>query len=323
MNRNPIVASLIGSHRPWGSPAVKRYRQYVESENARLGRDLRTPVPHSQESHDDYIEVLTTLHKHSGSPWDWRQIATSPPPPPRRENEAAAQHALEAYKPTFFERLLGKAERQRESLALTVAAARASEEAAWRQVCDQWNWCQQLALSVLQRDPRGYLAAIDNLGVFDDLLPLGVQVETRVTDPSLVEARVIFRHDAVPWVEYKILASGRTSVKGMPNAKHRDLTQEHVCSAAIRVAREVFGLLPVDRVFVHMSTVLLDPATGHSNTHTLLSVEFDRERIESANFERVYPVSAVESFRHAMNFKKSVGLLPVDALEPLAQLTSL
>lgn len=323
MIRNPVVASLINAHRSSGSPAVQRYKQYVASVNARSGRDPLTPVPNSEESHDDYIEVLITLHREAGKQWDWHQIATSPPPRPRRESEAAAQHVLDAYKPTFFERLLGQAERRRQALAATVANARTSDEAAWQQVCEQWNWCQLLARSVLQRDLGGYLAAVDHLGPFEDLLPLGVHVETRFTDPSLAEARTIFRHDAVPWSEYKVLASGRTSVKSMSNARHRELTQEHVCSAAIRVARELFRLLPVDRVFVHMSTVLLDPATGHSNAYTLLSVEFDRERLESANFARVYPVSAVESFRHAMSFKKSIGLLPVDALEPLAQLTSL
>jgi hypothetical protein len=155
------------------------------------------------------------------------------------------------------------------------------------------------------------------------MLHLGVRVETRIAEPSLVEAFATFRYDAVPWTEYKILASGRTSVKEMSNAKHRELTQEHVCSAAIRIAREVFSLLPVARTVVHVATVLLDPATGHSGAYTLLSVEFDRERLVGSNFAKVNPVSAVESFRHAMNFKKTAGLLPVDPLEALAQLTSL
>jgi len=41
----------------------------------------------------------------------------------------------------------------------------------------------------------------------------------------------------------------------------------------------VFGLLPFARTFVHVTTVRLDPATGHSGASTLLSVEFDRERL--------------------------------------------
>jgi hypothetical protein len=323
MNRNAVIDSLVESHRPSGSKAAKRYKQYVAFVNERQGIDSRSPAAHSEESHDDHIEALTTLHRDAAEPWDWHQIATSPPPPPRRENEASAQGALDSYKPTFFERLLGQAEGHRQALAVAVSEARTSDEAAWQQACEQWNWCQMLARNVLRRDIRAYITAVATLGPFEEMLHLGVQVETRIADPSLVEAFAKFRYDAVPWNEYKLLASGRTSVKEMPKVKHRELTQEHVCSAAIRIARDMFSLLPVARTFVHVSTVLLDPATGHSDTHTLLSVEFDRERLVGSNFGRVNPVSAVESFRHAMNFKKTAGLLPVDPLEPLAQLTSL
>jgi hypothetical protein len=58
-------------------------------------------------------------------------------------------------------------------------------------------------------------------------------------------------------------------------------------------------------------------------TETFLSVEFDRDRVLGLNFQRVDPSDAVQSFRHAMNFKKTTGFAPIDKLQPLAQLTSL
>jgi hypothetical protein len=150
-----------------------------------------------------------------------------------------------------------------------------------------------------------------------------MQVHVQVHDPSLAVVVVTVRDDAVPMIEYRILASGHVSAKEMPRTRYRELCQAHVCSAVIRAARESFSLLPITRVLVHAGTVRLDPATGHSGSHTLLSVEFDRQQLLSVNFERIDPPSAVESFRHSMNFKKSAGLLPVDALEPLAQLSAL
>jgi hypothetical protein len=323
MNRHAVLVSLVDAHRPAERSAAQRYKQYVARVNSEIGKPPRTPIAHSEVSYDDYIAIIDSLHRDAGKQWDWREIGASPPPPSRREHEAAAQKALDSYKPTFLEWSLRRAEGRRQELAAAVARAQATDQELWRDVCDQWNWCQQLARSILQRDIRAYRAAVEQLGPFEQLEHLGIQVEIRVTDPSFLEAFVKVRHDAVPYTEYKFLASGRTSAKDMPRTRHRELTQAHVCSAAIRVARELFALLPIARTFVHVATVQLDPATGHPVTYTLLSVEFDRERLLRSNFEQVDPASAVESFRHAMNFKKTVGLLPVDPLEPLAQLTSL
>jgi hypothetical protein len=170
---------------------------------------------------------------------------------------------------------------------------------------------------------RAYRTVIEQVRPFEELDHLGIQTRVSVAEPSLSEAFVRIRDDAVPFEEYNLLASGRISVREMPKVRHRELTRDHVCSTAIRVARELFGVLPVARTFVHVTTVQLDPATGHTGEHTLLSVEFDRGRLFGSNFDRLDPASAVESFRHSMNFKKSAGLLPVERLEALAQLTSL
>jgi len=109
----------------------------------------------------------------------------------------------------------------------------------------------------------------------------------------------------------------------MPKTKYWALYQDHVCSAAIRVARELFHLLPIARTYVHVAAEMLNTATGHSGPETVLSVEFDRDRLLGLNFDRIDASDAVESFRHAMNFKKTAGFSPVETLQHLTQLTSL
>jgi hypothetical protein len=74
---------------------------------------------------------------------------------------------------------------------------------------------------------------------------------------------------------------------------------------------------------VHVGTVRLNTATGHTGPETFLSAEFDRGRLLGLNFKRIDPSDAVQSFRNAMSFKKTTGFAPVDVLQPLAQLTSL
>jgi hypothetical protein len=176
---------------------------------------------------------------------------------------------------------------------------------------------------IVQSDLRSYQAVVDHLGPFEELESIGVNVRARIVEHSWAEAFTTVRRDVVPPVEHKLLASGRLSSKDMPKTKYWSLYQDHVCSAAIRVARELFHLLPISRTYVHVAPVMLNTATGHLGPETVLSVEFDRERLLGLNFERIDASDAVESFTHAMSFKKTAGFSPVEMLQPLAQLTSL
>ena len=78
------------------------------------------------------LERLTSVHKESPEMWDWNNIYNTPPPAPPerssvREGDAAAA-ALNAFKPGFMEKLLGRAEAKRQALAQAVETAMAQDE---------------------------------------------------------------------------------------------------------------------------------------------------------------------------------------------------
>jgi hypothetical protein len=303
MSRGKFIAAVVASHRRTERAAAKSYREFKWE--------------------DSYLEMIVTLHRDAASPWDWRQVAASTPPSAGQEREANARRAIDSYKPSLFERLLGGARSRRAELEAALARARIDDEAEWRETVEQWTWYQRLAQGILEGDLRAYKAVVDNLGPFEELESLGATVKARIVEHWWAEAFVAVKNDAVPTVETKRLASGRFSSKDMPKTKYWALTQDHVCSAAIRVARELFHFLPLSRTYVHVTTVMLNTATGHSGPETVLSVEFDRDRLLGLNFERIDASDAVESFRHAMNFKKTAGFSPVETLQHLVQLTSL
>jgi hypothetical protein len=303
MSRGEFIAAVVAAHRRTERTAAKSYRQFKWQ--------------------DSFLEMIVTLHRDAASPWDWQQVAASSPPSSDHEREGNARRSLDSYKPSLFERLIGRAESRRTELHAAVAKARVDDEAAWREAVEQWTWYQQLAQGVLQGDLRAYQAVLDNFGRLEELESLGADVRVRVVEHSWAEAFTTVRNDVVPTVEHKRLASGRLSSKDMPKTKYWALYQDHVSSAALRIARELFHVLPISRTYVHVATVMLNTATGHSGPETVLSVEFDRKRLLGLNFERIDASDAVESFRHAMNFKKTAGFSPVEALQPLAQLTSL
>ena len=318
-----MFASLIAAQQRSEREAARRYRLHIAEQKRLAAENLKTFAGATVEAHENHLEMIVTLHHDAADPSDWPQVIAAAPPPPVQERENQARRALESYRPSLFERLFGGAKRRRAELEAAIPTASAKDEASHREALDQWTQYQQTARGIVQGDLRAYQVAIDNLGPFEEIEGIGGKVETHVVEQTVVEASVLVPHAIVPTIEHKLLSSGKLSTKDMPKAKYWGFYQGHVCSAAIRVARELFHLLPIARVFVDVGTVRLNPATGHMTNDTFLSVEFDRERLLGLNFQRIDPSESVQSFRHAMEFKKSTGFAPIERLQALAQLTSL
>ncbi len=98
----------------------------------------------------------------------------------------------------------------------------------------------------------------------------------------------------------------------MPKGEFYELYQDYVCSCVLRVAREVFSLLPIDRVLIHAVDDLLNGSTGHVQEQTILSTLVMKEAFLKLNLEHIDPSSAMKNFIHNMDFKKSSGFSPVE-----------
>jgi hypothetical protein len=124
--------------------------------------------------------------------------------------------------------------------------------------------------------------------------------------------------DVIP-TETKILtASGKVSVKTMPPSRFHEVYQDYVCSCMLRVAREVFALLPVDTVLLTAATAVFDPSTGHTAERPVLSVVLRRETFAQLDFERLDPSDAIDRFQHRGDFKAS---RKTGAFQPITPLT--
>lgn len=319
-----LFATLAAAQRKAERESAKRHRFHVAQQKKFEAENLKALAATTVEGHENHLEMIVTLHHDAAEPSDWAQVIAGTPPQQSHEKENDARRALESFRPTLFERLFGGGgKRRRAQLEEAIARGQAEDEAAFREAMAEWDRYQLMARGIVQGDPQAYLAAIENLGTFQEIESIGGKVEIRIEEPTVLEASVLVPHDIVPRVEHKLLASGKLSTKDMPKARYWELYQAHVCSASIRVARELFHLLPVATVFVDVGAIRLNTATGHMSNDTFLSVEFDRERFLSLNFQRIDPPNAVQSFRHEMDFKKTTGFGQINGLRARAQLTSL
>jgi hypothetical protein len=122
--------------------------------------------------------------------------------------------------------------------------------------------------------------------------------------------------EVLPKTGKRLLQSGRLSEKPLPKREYYELYQDHVCSAVLRVARDLLAILPIDAAVVTAKDTLLNTGTGHLEEQAILSAAIPRKTLERLNLQLLDPSDSMENFIHQMDFKKTKGLQPVEPLDP-------
>ena len=307
--------------------AVKRQRELERQHKQYKRMAALEQAEYEAQEHANYVDVLRSIQRDCGPVWDWRRIADAPPPPeplPARMRAAEAEAALEAFRPGLLDRLLGRVDRKQEELraAIVRAAEQDTEDhrAALKEYEKQraeWAESQQLAHAILAGEAEAWLAALEQSGVFEEIDALGSRIVFGFHESGPPEAEIHVNTDEViPREERTLLQSGRLSVKKMPGGRFNELYQDYVCGCVLRIAREVFALLPLDGVIVTAVADVLDTSSGHVREQPILSVAFPREGLERLNFDAVDPSDSMKGFVHRMSFKKTTGFAPVSRIDP-------
>lgn len=245
---------------------------------------------------------------------DWEQIKNSKPPfekGTRGPEELNAINKYNSLKPTFTEKLAKAKFEQRKAIAY--------EEIAKSKVRDTENYAAWEALvecadKVLNGDIDSYYDAINAYDPFVELSKLGSDFEFGTDDSRLMEIEFCTKFDEIiPHEKLTLTPAGKVSYKSMSKTEMYDITQDYVCSLAIRLAREIFALIPVDTVIVHADENSKD-AFGNDARYTILSVKFERAVFERTNFDYVDASDFVATFIYNEKFLKTQGFRPIERL---------
>lgn len=267
------------------------------------------------------------MHHDAAPVIDWQQIADSAPPrePKLRDTrEAAAQDAWTNYRPSMMDKVLGRAERRKEELFEAISVAQGEDRAAFEHATRQyedayveWEVDRQFARRVLDGNADAWLEVVQDLNPFEEIAQVGSQVSVSVATNGVVAATLRVRGDStIPSEKKTLLQSGKLSVKKMPQGEFNELYQDSVCSAALRVANDLFSLLPAEMVIVTAVDHLLNTGSGHMEEQPVLSVAIPRRTLDRLNLPLVDPSDSMSNFVHRMDFKRTKGFTPVDRLKP-------
>ena len=181
----------------------------------------------------------------------------------------------------------------------------------------EWEALKKFSDRIVAGDVDAYLEVINEVKPYDDLLEYGSSFEVGTDKPDVLEVEFHVKSEqVVPNVEMSVKASGELSEKEMSKTNYYALMQDYICSTMIRIARDSFALLPVEKVYVHAVDDVLNTATGHQDEVTLVSAEFDRNRLLSLNMEMIDPSDAVGGFNNNMKFAKTTGFKAVERILP-------
>lgn len=264
----------------------KQRQQMAKMEHLELAR-------FEVEQYENSIDVITSVHKDCGEEWNWEAIRrqTEPRKPHQdwfTKHEERAQKEKEEYSPGRRDRLLQPVDSQMEELSKAVILAREQDQGEYtdavsnyQQEHREWVELQKLSESILNGDPEAFTFAIELLNPFTEISDLGSKISFHTDSGKLMEVSLKVNSESIIPPETKILLkSGKLSTKKMTKTKFYELYQDHVCGCALRVAREIFALLPSEMVIFTATTDLLNTSTGHMEEQPIISVAMPRKTIE-------------------------------------------
>jgi hypothetical protein len=278
------------------------------------------------EAYENNMELLLSVHKECGSEWDWHAIhASQPPAAPARgdHHEQSARRILEWYIPSIWDRIFGRTEAKRAALEDAIEESRRRDKQDYRQAVNDyqaakadWENARQFAARILSGDLDAYAEAIRETSPFRDMVVLGSSIRFSIPNPAVIRAELhVNGEQAIPSHIKLQLKTGKLSVKPMPKTRFYEIYQHYVCGCVLRVARELFALLPVKMVIVTALGQILNTQTGHLEEKAVLSVAIPRDTVKRIQWESVDPSDAMVNFVHRMCFKKSKGLFAVEPIE--------
>lgn len=306
--------------------AARRQRELARREKEIQKMQELERAAYEVELFENHIERMTTVHSDCGPVYEWGKIAAKAPPrkPIRsNSNEKLVRLKLTNYRANFFDRLFKLEEKKRARLESNIQTAIKEDDtiysnaiAEYNQKLQEHNDMIELASNILSGNLEYYTNAVSETDPFSEVAEIGSRIEFNFIDPKTAKA-VIFIHDekAIPRQMKSLLKSGKLSIKDMPVGKYNELYQDYVCSSALRVGRELFALLPLDKIIVTAKGNIVNQINGKKEHTPLLSVLLLRETMVDINFDSIDPSECMKNFKHNMDFKKTQGMSPVSEIE--------
>jgi len=157
-----------------------------------------------------------------------------------------------------------------------------------------WSYYHGMAPEILAGNIDAFLQLIYEINPLDDLLEYAGSFQFGTDTPTKMT------------VEFVVNKAPLSNIQQTyDTARYNDVLQDYICSICIRIARDVFALLPVKNVVVH----------AEFDNVTVISVDFDRATMSKIKFGFIDPSDTISRFDHKMEYNSYHGLIEVNRLD--------
>lgn len=269
------------------------------------------------------VRLLVSLHEESHDEVNWNEIAQSPEPVKPVINLSGVtkkKNDLEGYVPSFIDRIFRlegvKRRKFQEALDEEIAISDkqyADELKNYESLHEQWREMTNFAHKIQSGNVDAYIEVLDRSGPLEEIENLGESIDITIENDFIDVLLVVNGEQVIPdKIKRTIKRRPYISQKKMTKTMFYGIYQDHVCSAVIRIARELFALIPVDRVLVKV----IDPNNkGKDSGKYILSACIRREDLAEIDFLAIDPSSFILSVNHSMKFVKTRGFKQVDEVD--------
>lgn len=268
------------------------------------------------EKYENYLERIQTLHKDYCKEVNWLEIKNlSLPLEPKVDNSESEklEKKYKNFKANFLQRLFKLEEKSKIKLKNKIKNIKKNEEETYKLKLSAYNDSfvsisqeKDFAKSIIDLERSSLLKIINEFISSDELNELGSNINIIDDDKIIIEIDV-HSINIVPKESKTLLKSGKLSVKKIPKGKFNEIYQDYVCSSILRIAKELFNLIPIEELFITAKDEILNTKTGYKELKPILSVKIVRSTFFELNLEHIDPSDSMDNFICNMDFKKTVG----------------
>lgn len=326
MTLNSVLRSMAASARRAERESIRRQRENARQMKQYAKQQEVEFAGLEVEQFENRVALLKTMHQDCSIPWDWKSVNDSPSPeePNKLDKyERIAVNNLNNYEPSFLDKLFRKIDKKISVFNEQIAVSKNRDEveyktnlAKYEAELKEWNEIRDLSAKILAGDIKAYKEAVEQVNPFSEISEIGSSIEFNVLSRDLIDITLnVNSSEVIPSEEKAQLKSGKLSVKEMPKAKFFELYQDYVCSCILRVAREIFALLPLEKTLITAVAELLNTKTGYLESQPVLSVLIPKATLDRLNFDSIDPSDSMKNFKCNMSFRKTVGFDVVEKIK--------
>lgn len=262
------------------------------------------------QKYEAYVNMLTSVHLECEENINWYEIASEDISYLKNggPNVTEVQNELANFKPTFRDKLFNRVEAKKALIEQKLDKAQSLDKETFLKK----QKIKNISSNVINGDFESWIIALDEFDPFDDIKDFGSEIEFNIQNNELEIQLSVGNEKVVPTEVVSLTSTNKISRKKMGKTKYLALYQDYVCSCVIRIAREVFAILPTEKILINVYD--FSQADEPYEKGCILSTRIYRHDLTNLDFEYIDCSDTIETFEHNMKHLKTKGFRLVEEL---------